>query len=245
MGTTRQRWRIGCLAAIIAPILFLYLWTHDSVTSAVKAGDHERLAALIKHGKDVNFRSKLTTKGLWDGYTPLHWAAYRHDAVAMEMLLRAGANPNAVATWRNITPLHAMLLWGGSVGRDGPRDPVRCIELLVKSGADVNAQQSEGSTALHDSVWPNSHVEIAGALIRNGADPFVVEEKQGYAPITFVMADDNVEIFRAFVENGIDLDRRPPFSRLSTRDAIRASRDMPRIKEYLATWEKGDGGGER
>jgi ankyrin repeat protein len=232
------------LTAIIAPILFLYVWTHDSVTSAVKAGDHERLAALIKHGHGVGFRSRLTFNGIWDGYTPLHWAAYRHDAVALEMLLRAGANPNAVATWRNITPLHAMLLSGREVGRAGPRDPARCIELLVRAGANVNAQQTEGATALHEAVWPTSCVEIAGALIRNGADP-IIEDSQHDAPINRVIFSDNLEMFRAFVENGFDLDRPLTKRGRSTRDFIRASRDMPRIKEYLASLEKGDGGGDR
>ena len=36
----------------------------------------------IKHGKDVNFRSKLTFVDWREGYTPLHWAAAQRDAFA-------------------------------------------------------------------------------------------------------------------------------------------------------------------
>lgn len=49
---------------------------------------HEVLAALIRHGADVNAR------GLND-WTALHFAAAADDPVAVVMLLDAGADPNA------------------------------------------------------------------------------------------------------------------------------------------------------
>lgn len=240
MGTTRQRWRIGCLAAIIAPVLFLYVWTHDSVTSAVKAGDHERLAALIKHGKDVNFRSKLTFSDAWEGNTPLHWAAAKGDPTAIEMLLQAGADPKAIATRFEMTPLHAMF-WAG---RRGNPNTTRCIELLVQAGVDVNAHQTNGGTALLSAVYAND-ASSAAVLIRNGADPYQRPMVESEFPMMRVLTKDEVRMLKVFVENGVDLDRRLTERDGSTRDFIHASRDMPRIKEYLASVENVDGGGER
>jgi uncharacterized protein len=49
---------------------------------------HERLKLLLDHGADIQQR------GIND-YTPLHQAAYMDDAVAVEILMRHGANPQA------------------------------------------------------------------------------------------------------------------------------------------------------
>ncbi|MEE1655036.1 ankyrin repeat domain-containing protein [Microvirga sp. CF3062] len=53
-----------------------------------KEDRHERLKLLLDHGADIQQR------GVND-YTPLHQAACMDDAVAIEILLQRGADPNA------------------------------------------------------------------------------------------------------------------------------------------------------
>lgn len=42
-----------------------------------------------------------------DGTTPLHWAAGEGDVALTNLLLQAGADPNAAARFAGDTPLHA------------------------------------------------------------------------------------------------------------------------------------------
>ena len=45
-------------------------------------------------------------------------------------------------------------------------------KLLIKKGADVNLQNSNGDTALMFSIYANSS-KTTTLLLKNGADPFI------------------------------------------------------------------------
>ena len=94
-----------------------------------------------------------------DGWTPLHLACFfDHPAIA-EALILYGADVQARS--RNAmqnAPLHA-----AAAGRS--RDSVR---ILLEHGADVNAQQEGGWTALH-AASQNGDVEMVRLLIASGA----------------------------------------------------------------------------
>jgi ankyrin repeat protein len=62
------------------------------------------------------------------GLTPLHWAAQQGDKVSMQVLLKFGANPNAVDR-NGLTALH----WAAAGGNRN------CISQLLEAGADVRA----------------------------------------------------------------------------------------------------------
>src|SRR5690242_3264635 len=96
----RQSPRLLLLGA--AALLAGTLWA-DGVSvqrpllDAVKHGDHSALRSLLEKKVDVNAAEP-------DGSTPLHWAVYQSDAEAVDLLLRAGARPNA-ANDLGATPL--------------------------------------------------------------------------------------------------------------------------------------------
>ena len=95
-----------------------------------------------------------------DGWTPLHLACFFGQPQIAEALIARGAGVNA----RSRNPMQNMPLHAAAAGRN--RDAVR---LLLEHGADVNARQHGGWTALH-AASQNGDVEMVRLLLGGGAD---------------------------------------------------------------------------
>jgi cytohesin len=76
------------------------------------------------------------------GMTLLYWAAVSGYASAVEVLLKAVADPKAKAN-DSITPPHG-------AGLDGSATPA---EVLLRAGANPNARDNKGSTPLHQAAF--------------------------------------------------------------------------------------------
>ncbi len=96
-----------------------------------------------------------------DGFTALHLAAFFAQPEAAEELLRSGADPNAVA--KNAMRVAVI----NSAAASGRAD---IVKAALKAGADPNARQMAGYTALHAAA-AHDNVEMAQALLDAGADP--------------------------------------------------------------------------
>ena len=124
-----------------------------TLIDAARAGDINRIKALLADGTDVN-----TTSSSAVGATALHYAAAYGKVAAVEILLRAGADAMA-RDCDGETPLHWSISWGSA----------EIVGLLARAGADVNAGDCDGETALHCAAccW---RPDIVVALLRAGAD---------------------------------------------------------------------------
>jgi ankyrin repeat protein len=96
-------------------------------------------------------------------------------------LLNAGANVNAKNEYHKGTALHnaaAMLLTNMFKVKDENR--IAIAEMLIKNGADINAQNKYGYTPAHCAAYrcDRSMLEL---LAKNGAD-FNLENKDGDTP---------------------------------------------------------------
>lgn len=91
--------------------------------------------------------------------TPLHVAALKGQYKIMEILLRNGAEINALDAMGR-TPLHC--------GVEGERMDV--VKLLVERGADVTRVDAKGLSVLHLAVEKGLE-DAVELLIENGADP--------------------------------------------------------------------------
>ena len=84
--------------------------------------------------------------------TPVLWAALYNKDTCLKALLEAGADVNIESN--NQTALH----------KDALRGHVRCVDLLTKSGTDVNKGDLRKETALFYAVC-NNHIQCADRII--------------------------------------------------------------------------------
>ncbi|XP_046563153.1 serine/threonine-protein phosphatase 6 regulatory ankyrin repeat subunit B-like isoform X2 [Haliotis rubra] len=161
---------------------------------------HEMIQALLEKGGAVEIKNKK-------GETPLHYAAWNQCTVCVKLLLPV-SDVNAQDSDGN-TALHfsslsdephsheviqALLKEGANVQMQNRKGQtplhcaarnkcMECVELLLPV-SDVNAQDTDGNTALHFSFLsdePHSH-EVIQALLENGAD-VGIKNKKGETPL--------------------------------------------------------------
>ncbi|GJN94302.1 hypothetical protein Rhopal_007376-T1 [Rhodotorula paludigena] len=95
-----------------------------------------------------------------EGHTALAWAAYQGDAISVELLLAAGADP-ARADAAGLTPLH----WAVTKGN------ATCIRRVVSHPrVDLHARNADGKTAREMSIALKSLAAYQRALADAGLD---------------------------------------------------------------------------
>ena len=106
------------------------------------------------------------------GASPFWIAAHKADVTLMQLLLEHGADPT-VTTDDGTTPLMA----AAGLGHAGDRyekfwssgAALEAVKILVELGADVNAANEAGFTALHGAAFVGANA-AADHLIEHGAD---------------------------------------------------------------------------
>ncbi|GAA5881965.1 hypothetical protein JCM1840_002982 [Sporobolomyces johnsonii] len=94
-----------------------------------------------------------------EGHTSLAWACYQGDAISVELLLRAGADPRKKDN-AGLTPLH----WAVTKGN------AACIKRLVEAGAELDARDGQGKTAREMAVELKSLSAYKRGLVDAGFD---------------------------------------------------------------------------
>ncbi len=108
------------------------------------------------------------------GGTALHYAAGHGDMSMVKTLLERGARVDAPIETSGETPLIvACREWAHSY----------IVEPLLAGGADVNARDKEGKTALYHAVDPLPNLPLVELLLEQGANPSI-PDNQGVTPIT-------------------------------------------------------------
>ena len=147
---------------------------------------------LLAHGANVNaalktaqpYRTKLDRGDdtmLTTGTTPLLRAAKAGDTEVVRLLLEKGADPK-LATRAGINPAMAAAGLGtkeeDTTGRHKTEaEIIASIELCLKAGADVNAQDSRGQTALYGAA-EKGYDKVVKYLAEHGAK-LDMKDRQG------------------------------------------------------------------
>ncbi|MXX57200.1 MAG: hypothetical protein F4X15_17460 [Gemmatimonadetes bacterium] len=182
----------GWVSALLLALLLPVAVGHDSpVADAAMRGDASTVRALIAEGADVNAAQGdgmtalhwaasnrdpglariLLEAGADVGagtrigrYTPLHVAAQAGAGEVVEILLAAGADPNAPITAGGAArPLHLAAASGSE----------RVVRALVAAGADVNAAEESWAQTPLIFAASKGRTEVVAALLAAGADPAI------------------------------------------------------------------------
>ncbi|WAR23175.1 ANK3-like protein [Mya arenaria] len=117
--------------------------------AAAMKGHTSVVKALLIKGTPVDSRTK-------DRYTALHLAVEFCKPQCVQLLLGYGAQVEAKGGKSQETCLHIAAR---------TKEGEKCAEMLLKSGADVNATQEAGETPLHVAVR-HCHLEVARAVLQ-------------------------------------------------------------------------------
>ncbi len=115
--------------------------------------------------------------------------------------------------------LATLLLWGATppeapVADAAMRGDLTEVRTLLRNGADVNAAQGDGMTALHWAAEEDL-VEMAGVLLAAGARTDALTRLGDYAPLHVAAKAGAGGVTRLLLEAGAD-----PDARTSTGDAV-------------------------
>jgi ankyrin repeat protein len=151
----------------------------------------EMVKSLLDHGADINIRmAKNVNVGLTilntKGATPFFLAARTADAELMRYLAKLGADP-LLTNEDNSTPLMAAAGLGTrSPGEDAGTESevIEAMQVALDLGADINAVDNNGETAMHGAVYKNlpgavQFVADKGAKIEIWSQ----KNKQGWTPL--------------------------------------------------------------
>jgi ankyrin repeat protein len=144
---------------------------------------------------------------------------------------------NALASGRDInerdvmchdTPLHTAI-------RFSRCELLSTVELLVRSGAIVNAQNNDYRTPLHCAV-EHGFVEIIKFLLQHGALPFVWD-RLDHTPLHMAVQREKLEITNIFLEHlrlhAIPIDIRGAYLRTPLHEAVIAG-NLALVKMLIA-----------
>ena len=85
------------------------------------------------------------------------------------------------------------------------------IERLLKSGADVNAQQGDGATALQWAAY-RGDAELAERLLKAGAKPGLANHN-GATPLWLAATRGDAAVIQALLKGGADANEQLPLGR--------------------------------
>ncbi len=173
----------------------------------------ELVQKLVKKGADINFKmTKKVNVGLTAlntlGATPFFLAARTADAEMMRFLAKLGADP-LLPNDENTTPLIAAAGLGTrSPGEDAGSESevVEAMQAALDLGADINAANKNGETAMHGAAYKNlpgaveflhskgARIEIWNVKNKFGWTPLIIAE--GYRFGNFKPSPDTIAVFR-------------------------------------------------
>jgi ankyrin repeat protein len=178
---------VGLIAILCACAVMIGTPAPAPVAEAAMRGDREAVKTLLQKGADVNVP-------LSDGMTALHYAASLGDAQMAEMLIYAGANPQARTRINDYTPLHLAAESGSGA----------VVKMLLTAGADVNATTTvSGVTPIHLAASAGN-VDAVNALLEKGANPNAREAKWDQTPLIFAAANNRAAVIAALLARGAD-----------------------------------------
>lgn len=142
-------------------------WKQTPLIMCATEKDWDGFSLLMEKKADVNLATP-------HGGTALHYAAGHGDLSMVNNLIGHGANVNQPGEKLGSPPLiTACRDWAHSY----------IVGPLLAAGADLNARDKDGRTALHHAVCPLLNIPLVELLLEKGANP-ALADNNGVTPIT-------------------------------------------------------------
>jgi uncharacterized protein len=153
---------------------------------------------IVKRGANVNMRLPKGTPNVpntssridAEGATPFLFAADRSDIALMRLLLELGADPRLPNVTRT-TPLMAAAGLGTTEPLEEAGEEAEALEavkMLLDLGADINAVDDNGDTAMHGAAYGNYPL-VVQLLADRGADPQVWKDRNKFGRTPLFIAE--------------------------------------------------------
>lgn len=123
-------------------------------------------------------------------------AAKNNDVSKIKELLSQGADIN-VSDEKNLTPLHSAAFFNKNDSH------YTTIELLLMSGADVNARTALGNTPIYYSV-NKGNVKTVKLLLNHKADPNIRNNCDN-SPLIEAICSENINLVQLLLDHGADV----------------------------------------
>lgn len=177
-----------------------------ALISAAAHGDLDIVNVLLARGADLNVKDKR-------GYTALsHAAEAMYEDVVDALLTHPDLDPNSRGL--NSRPVLLAYVWRDSSDR---------VEKLLDHGADVNAQDADGDTALHGAAQ-TGNTGIMQRLLDKGAGPNV-KNKQGGTPLMWAAVFGHTDAARLLLSAGANASLKDNDGMTAAEWAARNKRD--------------------
>jgi len=161
--------------------------TDDVLFWPVYNGDEKTTEYLIRHGANANVtyrkfepRDLFPAKETLLGYAIRSIGEFDYPPTIALQLLRGGANPNV--RWLNRPPVNLAAFNGFT----------EIARALIKAGADIEARDSSGNTALGEAA-AQGHVSVTKLLVSAGAK-VNVRGRRGKTPIDVAREEGHLEV---------------------------------------------------
>lgn len=192
----------------------------EKLFEAIRKKDTDAAQRILESGEiiDINLPAQQ------GGWTAIEQCISENNAVCLDLVLQAGADPNgtrgkrplisAIKEW-HADPIVVRTLLEGGADPDLANDEGLCplpqaaargqesiVTLLLEHGADANVNRGQRDTAVHRAA-ENGHAEIIRILAAHGAD-FTLLNSDGQPPLETAIVNRHREAFDALIEAGAD-----------------------------------------
>ena len=159
-----------------------------AVIKASQAGHEKCVNLLVDAGSDVKAQKNLS----------LFYAMRKGYSKVIDVLVNAGADVNG-ENWRDRTAL----IEAAVCCRKDPGHCRKCMELLIRAGADVNQSCSEGEIAINIASRNGCH-EAVELLIKSGADVNKLGQYE-FSPLMEAVANGQDKCAKLLLKAGADV----------------------------------------
>jgi len=155
---------------------------------ASSRGNRQIVKLLLEQGADINVKNDN------HHYTALHIAAYFDKIEILKLLLEQEKINLEARSKKGSSPL----LVASYIGN------LEVAKILLEKGADINAKNDNGETALHMASHEN-HQQIVELLLEQEKINLEARSKKGSSPLLVAVYMGNLEIAKLLLEKGADI----------------------------------------